>query len=229
MSLVRALRILWVFSRYRLDTLLPRQSMPLLLRVFIFCSPLRWLSSAQANEGRRLRLALEHLGPVFIKFGQILSTRRDLLPAEMADELAFLQDRVAPFPGTDAQAIVEAQLGQSVTELFARFDLEPLASASIAQVHSALLFDGQEVVVKVIRPGIERTIRKDLGVMKLLARLLRLSADGKRLRSLEVVEEFERTIIDELDLLRELVFQDAEDHLRIVASRASSSAVMMSR
>ena len=203
MSLVRALRILWVFSRYRLDTLLPRQSMPLLLRVFIFCSPLRWLSSAQANEGRRLRLALEHLGPVFIKFGQILSTRRDLLPAEMADELAFLQERVAPFPGTDAQAIVEAQLGQSVTELFARFDLEPLASASIAQVHSALLFDGQEVVVKVIRPGIERTIRKDLGVMKLLARLLRLSADGKRLRPLEVVEEFERTIIDELDLLRE--------------------------
>jgi len=201
MSLLRALRILWVFGRYRLDTLLPRQSM--LLRVLIFCLPLRWFSSAQANEGRRLRLALEHLGPVFIKFGQILSTRRDLLPEEMAEELAYLQDRVAPFPGASAQAIVEAQLGQPVGELFARFDLEPLASASIAQVHSALLFDGQEVVVKVIRPGIERIIRKDLGVMKMLARLLRLTADGKRLRPLEVVEEFERTIIDELDLLRE--------------------------
>jgi len=203
MSFFRSLRIIWVIGRYRLDTLLQQQSLPWYVRTLILLFPLRWFMPATGSEGRRLRLALEHLGPVFVKFGQILSTRRDLLPEDMADELAFLQDRVAPFPGAAAQVIVEAQLGKPVLELFDRFDVEPLASASIAQVHTARLLTGQEVVVKVIRPSIKSTIRKDVSLMKMLARLLSLVPDGKRLRPVEVVEEFERTIFDELDLLRE--------------------------
>ena len=203
MTLLRSFKIIWVLGRYRLDTLLAQHDLPWFVALLVWMFPLRWLFRAEQNEGRRLRLALEHLGPVFIKFGQILSTRRDLLPEEMADELAFLQDRVAPFDGHIAQQIVERALGKSVTELFASFELVPLASASIAQVHSATLHNGDEVVVKVIRPNIEATIRKDVQLMKLLAKVLSLVPDGKRLRPVEVVEEFERTIIDELDLLRE--------------------------
>ncbi len=203
MNFLRALRIIWVVGRYRLDTLLQHQALPWFISFLFWLFPLRWLFRAKDNEGRRLRLALERLGPVFIKFGQILSTRRDLLPEEMADELAYLQDRVAPFPGEVAQRIVEQQLGKPIAELFAEFDLQPLASASIAQVHTATLSNGDKVVVKVIRPGIEKVIRKDVRLMKMMARLMNLIPDGKRLRPLEVVEEFERTILDELDLLRE--------------------------
>jgi len=203
MTLLRSFKIIWVIGRYRLDTLLRHQSLPWFIGFLLWLFPLRWVFQAKQNEGRRLRLALEHLGPVFIKFGQILSTRRDLLPEEMADELAFLQDRVAPFDGEIAKTIVEQALGKSVAELFLTFELEPLASASIAQVHTATLKNGDEVVVKVIRPKIEKTIRNDVRLMKLLARALSLVPDGKRLRPSEVVDEFERTIIDELDLLRE--------------------------
>jgi len=203
MNFLRALRIIWVVGRYRLDTLLQHQALPWFISFLFWLFPLRWLFRATDNEGRRLRLALERLGPVFIKFGQILSTRRDLLPEEMADELAYLQDRVAPFPGEVAQRIVEQQLGKPIAELFAEFDLQPLASASIAQVHTATLSNGDKVVVKVIRSGIEKVIRKDVRLMKMMAGLMNLIPDGKRLRPLEVVEEFERTILDELDLLRE--------------------------
>lgn len=199
----RTLTIIWVFGRYRLDTLLKHQSLPWLVRFFIILFPLRWFFRANDNEGRRLRLALERLGPVFVKFGQILSTRRDLLPEVMADELAYLQDRVAPFSSDKAISIVESQLGAPVVELFQQFDREPLASASIAQVHSAVLPNGDDVVVKIIRPDIEGVIRKDTRLMKSMARLLALIPDGKRLRPVEVVEEFETTILDELDLLRE--------------------------
>ncbi|WP_196158591.1 ubiquinone biosynthesis regulatory protein kinase UbiB [Reinekea sp. G2M2-21] len=203
MNFLRALRIIWVVGRYRLDTLLQHQALPWFISFLFWLFPLRWVFRAKDNEGRRLRLALERLGPVFIKFGQILSTRRDLLPEEMADELAYLQDRVAPFAGEVAQRIVEQQLGKPIAELFAEFDLQPLASASIAQVHTATLSNGDKVVVKVIRPGIEKVIRKDVRLMKMMAGLMNLIPDGKRLRPLEVVEEFERTILDELDLLRE--------------------------
>lgn len=203
MSVFRSLKIAWVTGRYRLDTLLDHDALPLFVRTLLWLYPLRWMFRVRLNQGRRLRLALESLGPVFIKFGQILSTRRDLLPEEMAVELAYLQDRVAPFSAIQARQIIEQQLGQPVSELFARFDDTPLASASIAQVHSAQLPDGAEVVVKVIRPGIDKTIRKDVRLMKMMARLASLVPDGRRLRPLEVVEEFERTILDELDLLRE--------------------------
>ncbi|MEK9896652.1 MAG: AarF/UbiB family protein, partial [Burkholderiaceae bacterium] len=154
--------------------------------------------------GQRLRLALESLGPIFIKFGQVLSTRRDLLPPEVADELARLQDRVPPFAGEVAVRTIERALQRPITELFAQFDTTPVASASIAQVHFALLPDGREVAVKVLRPGVLAAIEKDLALLRTMASWLsRVSADGRRLRPREVVAEFDKYLHDELDLLRE--------------------------
>jgi ubiquinone biosynthesis protein len=203
MSLMRSVKILWILGRYRLDTLINTAVLPWYIRLLFAVAPTRWLFKVKDNEGRRVRLALEHLGPVFIKFGQILSTRRDLLPDEMAEELAFLQDRVAPFASETARQIVESQLGKPTDELFAEFQMEPLASASIAQVHAARLHSGDEVVVKIIRPGIEKTIAKDIRLMKWMAWLLNQFPDGRRIRPVEVVEDYEKTIFDELDLLRE--------------------------
>ena len=160
--------------------------------------------SLDAPRGERLRLGLERLGPIFVKFGQVLSTRRDLLPEDIADELAKLQDRVPPFPAAQSRALVEQALGKPVEELFASFDAEPVASASIAQVHFATMKDGREVAVKVLRPGMLATIDDDLSLMRTLARWVeRLSADGKRLRPREVVAEFDNYLHDELDLVRE--------------------------
>jgi ubiquinone biosynthesis protein len=155
-------------------------------------------------RGVRLRRALERLGPIFVKFGQVLSTRRDLLPPDIADELAKLQDRVPPFPAAQARALVERALGRAIEELFARFDAEPVASASIAQVHFAQLQSGREVAVKVLRPGMLDVIESDLRLLHTLARWVeRVSADGKRLRPREVVAEFDTYLHDELDLVRE--------------------------
>ena len=176
--------------------------------------PLRFLAllqpSTRAERARggsralRLRLALEELGPIFIKFGQALSTRRDLLPADIADELAKLQDRVPPFPAREAREAIETALGKPVGDLFGTFDEAPLAAASVAQVHTATLKDGREVVVKVLRPGVGERIHRDLEVMHALASLAeRYWEDVRRLRPIEVVDEYEKTITDELDLQRE--------------------------
>ena len=161
-------------------------------------------------RGERLRLALQELGPVFIKFGQALSTRPDIVPADIALELMKLQDQVPPFPGSEARAIIERALGKPVSELYAEFDETPMASASVAQVHAARLHPvtaddpGFEVVVKVIRPGIEKTIRGDIALMRTLAELAtRFNQQAARLRPREIVAEFERIILDELDLMRE--------------------------
>ena len=155
-------------------------------------------------RGVRLRLALETLGPIFVKFGQVLSTRRDLLPADVADELALLQDRVPPFPAEQARALVERAFGRPLAALFSRFDAEPVASASIAQVHFAKLLDGREVAVKVLRPGMLEVIDDDLSLMRTLARWVeRFSADARRLKPREVVAEFDVYLHDELDLVRE--------------------------
>lgn len=155
-------------------------------------------------RGVRLRLALEALGPIFVKFGQVLSTRRDLLPADIADELAKLQDRVPPFPAAQAKAMVEAAFARPLEAIFSRFEAEPVASASIAQVHFATLKDGREVAVKVLRPGMLAVIDDDLSLMRTLARWVdRFSADARRLKPREVVAEFDVYLHDELDLVRE--------------------------
>jgi ubiquinone biosynthesis protein len=157
-----------------------------------------------APRGERLRQGLERLGPIFVKFGQVLSTRRDLIPLDVADELARLQDRVPPFPAAQSRALVEKAFARPIDAIFASFDAEPVASASIAQVHFAVLKDGREVAVKVLRPGMLDVIDHDMALLHLLARWVeRLSADGKRLKPREVVAEFDGYLHDELDLVRE--------------------------
>jgi len=201
---LRLLHINNVLGRHGLDEIIFATHLFRPVRFLQYLSPWRWFRREKLPRGVRIRRSLEDLGPIFIKFGQILSTRRDLLPDDIADELAQLQDNVPAFPGSQARIIIEKSLGQSVTEVFTRFDEQPLASASIAQVHTASLLDGREVVVKVVRPDIEKTIRRDLALMHTLAGLaMRYWANGRRLRPCEVVEEFEKTILDELDLMRE--------------------------
>jgi ubiquinone biosynthesis protein len=201
----RLLQIQRVLVRHGLDELILATHLFRPLRFAFYLSPATWFERRKGGpRGERIRLALEELGPIWVKFGQAMSTRRDLLPVDVADELAKLQDRVPPFPGAEAKAIVEAAYGKPVGEVFAEFDEEPLAAASIAQVHTAKLRTGEEVVVKVVRPGVRARIERDLEVMYVLAGLARdYSKDGYRLRPVEVVQEYEKTIIDELDLMRE--------------------------
>ena len=200
----RLFAILRVGLRYRLDKLLPEDRLPLGLWFLINFTPLRFWPQPKMSRGERLRRSLEDLGPVFIKFGQLLSTRRDLLATDIADELALLQDRVAPISSTLSIATIEASLGAPVDEVFASFETEPMASASIAQVHAATLKSGEDVVVKVVRPGIEKVIASDMKLLYTLAGMAqRFLRDGKRLRPIEVVEDYEHTIFDELDLQRE--------------------------
>lgn len=202
--LQRLFRIAWVFCKYRLDLFIGLAELPAPLKVLFVLAPWHLFPQPKVNRGDRLRLALEELGPIFVKFGQILSTRRDLLPDDMAESLRHLQDRVPPFPGDVAQTIIETSLGRPVSTLFAEFEQTPMASASVAQVHAATLPDGRRVVVKVIRPDIERTIRQDISLMLMMARgLERYWSEGRRLRPVEVVRDYETTIYDELDLQRE--------------------------
>jgi ubiquinone biosynthesis protein len=204
--LFRGAFIVWVVLRYGLDELVlssfQRPTLRLLTRIVSIGRKL------DAPRGQRLREALERLGPIFVKFGQVLSTRRDLLPSDIADELAHLQDRVPPFPSAIAVATIERAFGKPLSEVFTHFEQVPVASASIAQVHFATLRDGRhggrEVAVKVLRPNMLPVIDKDIGLMRMMAGWVeRLSADGKRLKPREVVAEFDKYLHDELDLLRE--------------------------
>ena len=203
-KLRRIFVILWVVSRYRLDEFIPLAQLPLPARILFVLAPWHLFPKPKLARGERIRLALETLGPIFIKFGQILSTRRDLLPDDIADALINLQDNVAPFSGKEAQQIIEQALKQKTDHLFSEFSIKPLASASIAQVHSARLKNGKEVVVKVIRPNIQSTIDQDIALMLVLATLLEnYWADGKRLHPIDIVKDYQKTIYDELDLQRE--------------------------
>tara|TARA_R110002110_G_scaffold205066_7_gene417212 strand:- start:360518 stop:362161 length:1644 start_codon:yes stop_codon:yes gene_type:complete len=197
-------KILQIVGRYRLDELIDAQRIPTATRLLLAAAPWRLHPPPELSRGARLRCALEELGPVFIKFGQMLSTRRDLLPEDIADELAKLQDKVPPFPKEQSQAIIEQALGKPVSELFAQFEAAPMASASVAQVHAARLHDGSEVVVKVVRPDIEPVIRQDMALLFTLARLVeKYLPQGRRLRPVEVVSDYQLVILDELDLGRE--------------------------
>jgi ubiquinone biosynthesis protein len=200
----RLLRIVHVLVRHGLDEFVFRLHLLRPYRFLLWLLPSFWFCDRSTARGQRLREALEELGPVFIKFGQALSTRPDLIPPDIASQLTRLQDDVPPFPGASAQAVVERSLGAPLSEHFATFDLEPLASASVAQVHGATLKDGTEVVVKVLRPGIETVIGQDLGLLYQLARLAdRHWPDARRLRPLEVVADYDKTVHDELDMMRE--------------------------
>ena len=201
---LRLFRINWVLLRHGLDEVILATHLFRPLRWVLYLTPWYWLRRDLPTYPVRVRLVLEDLGPIFVKFGQILSTRRDLLPDDLAVELAKLQDRVPPFPGDQAQALIEKAWGCPVGEVLDAFDVVPLASASIAQVHTGQLKDGTQVVVKVLRPGIEKTIRQDIDLLYTIARLAeRYWPDGRRLRPVEVVQEYEKTIFDELDLQRE--------------------------
>jgi ubiquinone biosynthesis protein len=201
-TIFRMLAIQRVLVKYGLDDIIKETHLWRPLRFLFYLAPRRRDSSAPIGE--RIRLALEELGPIFVKFGQAISTRRDLLPPDIADELAKLQDAVPPFPAEQAIAIINDAYGEPVEAVFERFDDEPLAAASIAQVHTAKLRAGTEVIVKVLRPGVLEQIERDLAVLRMLAGLAdRYWEHGKRLRPLEVVDEYEHTILDELDLMRE--------------------------
>ena len=203
-QLLRLIYINRILVRHGLDEIIFATHLLRPLRFLFYLAPWNWFRFDRAPRGQRIRQALEDLGPIFVKFGQILSTRRDLLPDDIAEELARLQDSVPPFAGQQAIDIIEKAYGKPVSECFASFDQTPLASASIAQVHTASMPDGSEVVVKVLRPGIEKIIRRDLGLLYTIARLAqKYWQDGRRLRPLEVVEEFDKVIFDELDLVRE--------------------------
>ncbi len=203
--LLRLIEIQRVLLRHGLDDYVRATHLYRPLRFLFFLSPGVWFERRRrSSRGERLRLALEELGPIFVKFGQAVSTRRDLLPTDIADELARLQDRVPPFPGAIARAQIEHSYGLAVSEVFASFEETPLAAASIAQVHVARLPGGTEVVVKVLRPGMRAVIERDLEVLHALAGLAeRYSREGRRLRPREIVAEYEKTILDELDLMRE--------------------------
>ena len=202
---VRLLSIQRALVRHGLDDFIRATHLYRPFRFLFYLSPWTWFQRSEGRtRGERLRLALEELGPIFVKFGQAVSTRRDLIPADIADELVRLQDRVPPFPGDVAAAAVEEALGAGLAEIFSSFDRTALAAASIAQVHAATLLGGEDVVVKILRPGMHEIIDLDLEVMDALAALAdQYWVQSRRLRPTELVREYRKTILDELDLMRE--------------------------
>lgn len=200
----RLMRINYVLARHGLDDIIFATHLLRPFRFLIYVLPWNWFRPNRAPRGARIRRALEDLGPVFIKFGQMLSTRRDLLADDIADELELLQDAVPPFSNKKAQDIIEEAFGQTLEELFDTFEKDPLASASVAQVHGARLKSGEDVVVKVLRPDILPVIKRDISLLFIIAEwAARYSSQIRRLRPVEVVKEYEKTIIDEMDLMRE--------------------------
>lgn len=201
MVFFRLFKILRVLAKYRLYKLLPANTP---LGVKLALAWMRWVPGKDLPRGKALRHAFEDLGPIFIKFGQLLSTRPDLIPQDIVQELSHLQDNVAPFDNNEFRRLLEESLGVDLNSVFSHFEATPLASASIAQVHAAKLLDGREVIVKLVRPNLEGVIEQDIQLLLWLAGLIeKFSKDGKRLRPVEVVEDYRITIFDELDLQRE--------------------------
>lgn len=201
---IRLIHIQFIIARYGLDQLVFALPAFSAIRFLSYLNPFNWYRSKSYSQGQALRLALQTLGPIFVKFGQALSTRRDLLPDDIADELALLQDQVPPFSGVLAKAMAEQALNAPLSQHFSYFDIEPLASASIAQVHAAQLLNGKEVVIKILRPDIKKIIKRDVGLLYSLANLIDKYWDrARRLRPVEIVKEFEKTLMAELDLQRE--------------------------
>jgi ubiquinone biosynthesis protein len=203
--LARLLQIQRALVRHGLDDFVRATHLYRPFRFLVYLSPWTWFQRSRGiTRGERLRLALEELGPIFVKFGQALSTRRDLLPADIADELAKLQDRVPPFDGAIAVASIEKAFALPLADIFGSFEPAPLAAASIAQVHVATLKSGREVIVKILRPGMREIIDLDLEVLQYLAELAdQYWVQARRLRPVDLVHEYRKTILDELDLLRE--------------------------
>jgi ubiquinone biosynthesis protein len=203
-QIVRLIHINFVLARHGLDEIILATHLFRPFRFLYYTAPWNWLPRKRGPRAVRIRHALEELGPIYVKFGQILSTRQDLLPDDIAMELTRLQDDVPPFPGSQARASIEAALGAPIETLFNEFDETPLASASIAQVHTARLKDGTDVVIKVLRPNVREHIERDINLLYTVAQLAeRYWKLGRRLHPCEVVAEFEKILYDELDLLRE--------------------------
>ena len=201
---IRLMHIQLVLARHGLDKVIFALPWFSPVRFASVLNPWNWFRQGEFDRGQAIRHALIELGPIFVKFGQALSTRPDLLPDDIIDELSLLQDKVPPFSGEKAKQIIEKSYDRSVEDVFECFNQDVLASASIAQVHAATLFSGQDVVVKVLRPGIKRLIKRDIQLLYTTARTIeKYWPDAKRLRPIEVVAEFEKTILDELDLMRE--------------------------
>nr|VFK55570.1 MAG: 2-octaprenylphenol hydroxylase [Candidatus Kentron sp. TUN]VFK56212.1 MAG: 2-octaprenylphenol hydroxylase [Candidatus Kentron sp. TUN]VFK62461.1 MAG: 2-octaprenylphenol hydroxylase [Candidatus Kentron sp. TUN] len=219
-QIFRLIHISIILVQHGLDEIVLATHLFRPVRFILYLLPWHWRRKPRAPRAVRLRMTLEELGPIFVKFGQILSLRPDLIPEDITDELTKLQDRVPPFPGEIARSLIEQAYGCPLDQVFESFDETPIASASIAQVHAARLPGGQEVVVKVLRPNIKQVIERDIGLLYSMADLTeRYWRDGRRLRPKEVVAEYEKTILDELDLLRESAsatqlrrnFQDSND------------------
>ena len=203
-NFLRLLAIQRVLISHGLDEIIFATHLLRPVRFLFYILPWNWFSKNKQKRAVRMRLMLDELGPIYVKLGQILSTRRDLIPEDIADEFTKLQDNVAPFPGEIARKIIEDAYGCNISDVFLKFNEVPLASASVAQVHSATLKDGRDFIIKVIRPGIEKLIRKDLDLLQLLAeKAERYNKNAKSLKFTGVVKEFEKTIFNELDLQRE--------------------------
>jgi ubiquinone biosynthesis protein len=203
-NLLRLVSINFTLARFGLDEVILSLHFMRPLYLLGVINPFNWFRGKDLSQAQRLRLCIEALGPIFIKFGQMMATRRDLFGDEITNELEKLLDRVPPFPREQAHAIVEQQLGMSLQEAFRHFDEQEIASASIAQVYGAELHDGQKVIVKIVRPGIEALIRRDIEVMMLLAKMAdRYWSEARRIKPIQIVREFETTIMNELDLMRE--------------------------
>ncbi|MCF7970859.1 MAG: ubiquinone biosynthesis regulatory protein kinase UbiB [Methylococcaceae bacterium] len=202
--ILRLLNINWVLITHGLDDLILKTHLFRPLRFLAIFSPNFWRKKEFGTRGERIRRTLEDLGPIYVKFGQALSTRKDILPDDIADELVKLQDKVPPFSDQQAREVIEQQLGMSIETAFAEFSASPLASASVAQVHKAVLHSGEQVIVKVLRPDVEKWIHSDIGLLYELAYFAeKFWTDAKRLHAKEIVAEFEKTLLDELDLVRE--------------------------